>query len=375
MSTSVPAQVFPPGEFIKEEMEARGWTQDELAAVMGRPRRLVNEILAGVRAITPETAHDLGEAFGTGPEVWMNLESAYRLSLVQRDKGEVTRRSKLYSLAPVKDMVKRNWIEPSDSVDDLDRRLKSFFGVPTLDQEPELSFAARKSSTYGISTPEQRAWAFRVKELGRAVVAAAFIQKFFEERLAALRNLIAHEADVRRVPQALSEMGVRFVVVEPLPKSRMDGLTLWLDEKKPVVAVSGRYDRIDHFWFTLLHELIHVKHGDAISIDENLVGDEHTPTSEKPESEVRADREAAEFLVPAKDLESFIVRVGPLYSRAKVMQFANRIRVHPGIIVGQLQRRGELKYSQFRDTLAKVREPLARSALTDGWGASPPLRK
>lgn len=81
MNKRKPAQVFPPGEFIKEEMEARGWTQDELAEIMNHPRLLVNKLLAGKKEITPETAHDLGEAFGTGPEIWMNLESAYRLSL------------------------------------------------------------------------------------------------------------------------------------------------------------------------------------------------------------------------------------------------------------------------------------------------------
>ena len=61
MSTRVPAEVFLPGEFIRDELEARGWTQTDLAEVLGRPFRLVNEILQGKRAITPETARGLGE--------------------------------------------------------------------------------------------------------------------------------------------------------------------------------------------------------------------------------------------------------------------------------------------------------------------------
>ena len=90
MNTRRVAEVFPPGEFIQEEMEARGWTQEELASIMGRPRRLVNELISGARGITAATAHDLGEAFGTGPEVWMNLESTYRLSLTRRDGNDVS---------------------------------------------------------------------------------------------------------------------------------------------------------------------------------------------------------------------------------------------------------------------------------------------
>ena len=77
----IPAEVFPPGEFVREELEARGWTQEDLAEILGRPLRLVNEVIMAKRGITPETANGLAAAFGTSPQVWMNLESIYRLSL------------------------------------------------------------------------------------------------------------------------------------------------------------------------------------------------------------------------------------------------------------------------------------------------------
>ena len=46
------AEIFPPGEFLREELEARNWSQTELAEIMGRPVRLINEIIAGKKAIT-----------------------------------------------------------------------------------------------------------------------------------------------------------------------------------------------------------------------------------------------------------------------------------------------------------------------------------
>lgn len=95
MTHRSPAEVFPPGEFINEELDARGWTQIELAEVLGRPARLVSELLAGKRAITPETAKELGCAFGTGPEFWMNLERDYRLAHDSHDDAIVERRAKL----------------------------------------------------------------------------------------------------------------------------------------------------------------------------------------------------------------------------------------------------------------------------------------
>ena len=87
MSQRIPAEVFPPGEFIRDELEARGWTQADLAEILGRPLKAVGEILTGQTAITPETATGLGEAFGVDPRFWMNLESAYRPSKVESDRG------------------------------------------------------------------------------------------------------------------------------------------------------------------------------------------------------------------------------------------------------------------------------------------------
>jgi len=72
------------------------------------------------------------------------------------------------------------------------------------------------------------------------------------------------------------------------------------------------------------------------------------------------------------DFDDFIARVRPLYSKKRIIGFANRINVHPGIVVGQLQHRDEIKYSQNREMLVKVRETLASAALTDGWGYSLP---
>jgi HTH-type transcriptional regulator/antitoxin HigA len=79
MNTNNP-EAFAPGEYIREELEARGWSQIDLADILGRPTQAVNEIVNGKRAITPDTAKSLGQAFGTSAQLWMNLESAYQLA-------------------------------------------------------------------------------------------------------------------------------------------------------------------------------------------------------------------------------------------------------------------------------------------------------
>src|SRR3546814_10808230 len=77
------AEIFPRGEFLKDELEARGWSQTELAEIVGRPTRLIHEIIAGKRTIPPETAIQLGDSLRTGPELWMNLASQYQPSQVR----------------------------------------------------------------------------------------------------------------------------------------------------------------------------------------------------------------------------------------------------------------------------------------------------
>src|SRR3989337_1815298 len=104
MANTKVEQVFPPGEILREELEAREWSQVDLAEILGRPPKLVNEIIAGKRAITPETAQGLADALGTSPELWMNLEAQYQLYKARRTDPSVVRRAELFAVAPVKEM-------------------------------------------------------------------------------------------------------------------------------------------------------------------------------------------------------------------------------------------------------------------------------
>ena len=86
---------------------------------------------------------------------------------------------------------------------------------------------------------------------------------------------------------------------------------------------------------------------------------------------MEADEFATSFLVRQSDMEDFVLRTSPLYDKRKIIGFARRIGVHPGIVVGQLQYRKEIPWSWFRPMLEKVRHVVVESALTDGWGHMP----
>ena len=110
MAIRTPAEVFPPGEFLADELEARGWTQKEFADIIGRTQKLVSDIILAKRAITPETAADFAAALGTSAQLWMNLETAWQLSKVPARDNSIARAAKLREKFPVREMEKRGWI-------------------------------------------------------------------------------------------------------------------------------------------------------------------------------------------------------------------------------------------------------------------------
>ena len=74
-----PAQVFPPGEYLRDELAARGWTQAQFARIISRPLQVVNGIINGKNSITAQTAKEIAAALGTSADLWMNLQGSYDL--------------------------------------------------------------------------------------------------------------------------------------------------------------------------------------------------------------------------------------------------------------------------------------------------------
>jgi HTH-type transcriptional regulator/antitoxin HigA len=368
----IPAETFPPGEYIKDEIEARGWSQADLAEIMGRSPKLVSAIIAGSSSITPETAQALGEAFGTSAQVWMNLDAAYRLWKLHPD-ARVARRARLYAKGPIKEMIHRRFIEPSEDLDVLERRIQDFFELESIEDQPQFAYAARKATSYAETTPAQYAWLYRAKALAKAVpVSRPYAADCFKEALVGLRSLMANAEDIYKIPSVLGAAGIRLVVVEPLAGVKIDGVTFWLDESSPVIALSMRYGRIDWFWFVVLHEMDHVGHRED-AIDVQLVGKDAVPSQKKSPIEQRADMFAADFEISRPQLDSFIARVAPLYSKVRIAGFAATLGLHPGLVVGRLQHDGQISYAHSRDMLTDIRHLVVGAALTDGWGESPRL--
>ena len=355
-----------PGRILREMMEQRGWTQEELATITGSSRQTVYSILSGKSNVSPEMAVALAAAFGNAPKEWLKWDSLYRLSVADRDVSDVETLALCYRIAPIRDMQKRGWISTTQNARELETSLKAFFGSNSL-ENIIFPLAPRRTAVLPTLKVSEQAWCFRARQLALTQTVAAFAERRIKKAETSLRRLAAYTKEARHIPRVLAENGIRFVVVEPLPGVRIDGSSFWISGG-PVIAMSLRHDRIDGVWFTLMHELAHIRNGDA-AVDPDLVDGAKGIVVRLPDNEAEriADEQAAHSLIPIPELKSFIQRVGPFYPTERIVQFANRMKIHPGIIVGQLQHRQEIPYSQQQDKLVRVREVVTSTALTDGW--------
>jgi HTH-type transcriptional regulator / antitoxin HigA len=363
------AESFAPGEFLRDELEERGWTQADLGEIMGRPTRLINEIIAGKRAITPDTAMQLGDALGTSPDLWMNLESQYQLSKVRKPDNAVARRAALYSRYPVKEMIRRGWISASQNIEVLEQNFVTFLYTASLDAPPTFEHAAKRSHPASQVSYIQLAWLFRCKALATKQVIPKYDANRLRDALPKLRSLMSAPEECRHVSRILAECGVRFVVVEALKGSKIDGACFWLDGDKPVIAMSMRLDRIDNFWFVLRHEIEHVlqRHGQ----DFGFILDQDVSAELEPDREQEeriANAEASEFCVSESELDNFIARVQPLFSEERILRFAQRLQTHPGIVIGQLHNALN-RHDLLRRYLVKIAHIVSKAAPSDGWGS------
>lgn len=373
MTAFAPAEVFSPGDIIQDELKARGWTQNDLSTIMGRPLQAVNEIIKAKKRVTESTAKQLEAALGIEADFWLRTEALYRLHHTDPEsaRGRIARRAALRQRIPLRHVLARGWIEPSDDDDELETRVKDFLGIKNLDEHPPFAMAA-KQTVYGEPlTPTQEAWLVRARQLARTVAGAPYSHEKLEAVIAEFRSLLRSPDDVRYVPGLLAKAGVKFVVVEQLPSLKTDAVCFWINNKtEPVIAMSLVRDRIDNFWFGVRHECQHVLNGDGK--DEPIFDNDFDNPNNSSEQERAANEAAAEFCVPQDLMDDFMNRKGPLYADADIRNFAHMNGRHSGLVAGQLRRRLSA-WNKYVNHLARVRHVVIQTATVDGFGNTPTL--
>ena len=374
------AQFKTPGQLIQHLLDQKGWTQVVLSIVLGTDRTTLSKVIAGQRPIDAEMALGLGEVFGVRAEQFMELQKSWDLAQARLksmpDPGR-TNRAHLFGDLPVAEMIKRGWLD-ADNVRDVanvETALAKFFGAKSAAEIEFLPHAAKKTDVAGNATPAQLAWLYRVNQIATEMLVAKYSPNSMQRVIDELRPLRASAEGARKVPRILAENGIRFVIVEALTGSKIDGVCFWLNETSPVIGMSLRYDRIDNFWFVLRHEIEHViqRHGLVSKmLDAELEGDRAGVGPNVPEEERIANQAAADFCVPRRSLESFIERKSPFFAERDIIGFSRTMQIHPGLVAGQLQRNIG-RYDRFRNHLVKIRSIVSPGSMVDGWGDVAPV--
>jgi HTH-type transcriptional regulator/antitoxin HigA len=382
LTTMTPVENFKsPGQYLSALLAERGWAQRTLAIVLEADETGINKLISDKRPVTAEMALLLEEIFEVRAERFLSLQKDYDLAkarLTAMPNPRRATRAAVFGGYPVSDMIKRGWLNAEDvrDVAAVEVALLNFFGEKTLSDVADLAHSAKKTDASAEATPAQLAWLYRVRQIASEMLVAPFTD--FGARRAAelLKELTLSAESARKVPRILAECGIRFVIVESLPGAKIDGVCFWLnDGASPVIGMSMRHDRIDNFWFVLRHELEHVIQGHGkskIVIDAELEGERAGAGPDVAEDERVANTAAAEFCVPKKTMDQFIARKAPFFAERDILGVAATLRVHPGLVAGQLQNRTG-RYDRFRNHLVKMRSIVAPNAVVDGWGDVVPV--
>lgn len=360
MSTDlVPAEVFPPGEYLRDELDDRGWTVTEFAEIIGRPIQAVSEILNGKKEITTETAIAFADALGTSPDLWLNLQKNYRLFQARlatdRSPSLVARRARLRNLIPLAKARARQWLPDTNDVDVLEDAVRSLLEIDTVDEQPSFALAARRANSSDPISPEQTAWLAHV----RAVARERKVSPFERSTLEALANEVPRltregPSDLLGLPSRFAACGVVLVFSEGLPGGKLDGAVTFLKDDRPVIGLTTRGDRFDSVLFTLLHECAHLtlRH---ITADENSIVDDEVGSASSDPNETAANEQASQWIFP----DGFDI---PSTSIPAVLDAANRYRVHPCVVIGRIQKdTGD--WRRHRGKIPKVRPDLRDAGL------------
>jgi HTH-type transcriptional regulator/antitoxin HigA len=375
-----PNHYATPGQLIQELLDRRGWSRKILAIILRADETGINRIIAGKRAVDAQLAIQLQEVFGVRADHFLQIQKRYDLAqarIVTRPDPERATRARIFGDLPVAEMIKRGWLDADDLRDEtkVKSALLKFFNAPSLEEIEVLKHSAKKTNTNDDATPTQLAWMYRVKQIASEMLVPRYSASGAREAIKKLSNLLSAPEEARKAPRILAESGIRYVIVESLASAKIDGVAFWLDDS-PVIGMTLRHDRIDNFWFVLRHEIEHVLrlHGrnNKDVIDVQLEGNAAGTGPDISEEERIANGAAAQFCVPQERLESFIARKEPFFAERDILGFANTLRIHPGLVAGQLQHKTK-RFDRFRNHLVKIRSAVAPSAMVDGWGDVAPV--
>jgi len=326
-SRTFPKTLPDPIEAIKFRMEQAELKPADLIPYIGSRSR-VSEILSGKRQLSLDMVRTLSKGLGIPAEV-----------LIQKPELDEQSEYNAWDNSLIKEMGKRGYFgSGSFNIADKVELLKKFFSTGNRVQ---IAGMLRKSSHYRTSplTNKQalRAWATRIVKKAKKIKPA---QKYKHGILTIdfLRELAKKSVEKKGpllAQEYLKKNGIILVIEPNLPKTYLDGATVLINKDNPIIGLTLRYDRLDNFWFTLMHELAHIAlhYNQDFTLFYDEIEDVKGVDINGVEEE--ADNLAREALVPNSKWEVSPAKLVP--SPMAAQSLADELGVHIAIVAGVMR--------------------------------------
>ncbi len=364
-----PFKVLGPGDHLKEFMEIFNWTQEDLASVMGISAKHLNSIVKNKQPITLEIAKLLSKTFGHSPQFWINLDTEYRLKISENSKEDhsVEIKTMLYKYMPINEMFKRQWIPKIKDAQKLFEHICSFWNVQDLNEnffkQKADFFALRKSDSFDkFNLYYALTWLQMAKNISKSINVLNYDSSHLKELSEKIHTYTIIENGVELFLNELEEIGIKFVFLKHLPKTYLDGATFF-DSNNPVIVHTGRYNRIDHFWFTISHEighiLKHLENSESVFIDDEKLKDKRS----------KIEKEADEFAVKVlkqKEIIAFFSNNMNYITTQQIYECSEALQIHQGVIIGALAFQKTISYSHLHKFTEEINDKIPERFFA--WG-------
>lgn len=324
-----PIETPDPIDAIMFRMEEKGMRQADLVPYLGTKSR-VSEILNRKRPLTVPMIRSLSVGLGISAETLVGAAGERE----NTDSNDTIDWSKF----PTKEMISRGWIEVAKNggTRSVERAVKDFFEDIGW-RFAEVAFRKGIGGAAYSPTTKHALFAWLTRIANRANREAARIGKFERSELGmdflrSLAQLSWFEDGPLLAIEFLQKAGIHVIIEPALKGTMLDGAALEGPSGSPIIGLTLRHDRLDNFWFTLLHEVVHVwKH---IGKDIAFMDDLDIRSEDKREAE--ANRYARDAFIPRVAWKRSDVWSDP--SKAKIERMAKELKIHPAIIAGRVRK-------------------------------------
>ena len=344
---------FHPGYYISDLINDLEMSQEEFALRLGVTPKNLSDLVNGKASISKNIAKKLSLMLGTSADVWLELQKKYDQKIIEIETLQAQAEEEHdLALIDYSYFVKLGLVKASKNKSEQVSELFRYFAISSFKIFKKPDFIVQFRRTQSIDEKvilNSNAWVQTVINLGKKIETKAYSEKKLKEYLPQIRSMTMKEPPefLDQLPQILSECGIAFVLIPSLKNSGVYGATKWINKNKVVLGITNRGKNADTFWFSLLHELGHVLQKKMTKTFVDFDAEDSIEDFEK-----EADQFAKEVLIPSKDYELFLAE--SFFSEKNVIKFATSIEVHPGIVVGRLQKEGNIPYSHLNNLKQKI---------------------